>query len=223
MRSPGWAVAPLSPYGADQARRPRASCWARVSTISIVLAAACMIHTPLSTSAMAQSAGMAGIGVSDTVSLRATVEALDLNSRVVTLLGEQGNTVTLKVGDEVRNLAQVKVGNKVIVNYHRSVAYVLAPSGTKLPDDSLTVAAARAAPGQMPAGAVGGKLVVTATVVGMDPTAHTLQLVDPTGGLIRRVSVMTPEGQRNMKLIKFGDTIPAIISEAVAIAVEPAT
>jgi hypothetical protein len=59
--------------------------------------------------------------------------------------------------------------------------------------------------------------------VGMDPTAHTLQLVDPTAGLIRSVSVMTPEGQRNMKLIKFGDTISAIISEAVAIAVEPAT
>ncbi len=63
---------------------------------------------------------------------------------------------------------------------------------------------------------------MTATVVGVDPATHTLQLVDPTGGLVRSVSVMTPEGQRNMKLIQVGDTISAIVSEAVAIAVEPA-
>jgi hypothetical protein len=221
MRTRGRAALQLLPDRADRARR--ASVWVGISTVSVVLAAACVIHTSLSTPAVAQSAGMAGIGESDTVSLRATVEALDLNSRVVTLLGAQGNSLTLKVGDEVRNLAQVKVGDKVVVSYHRSVAYVLAPRGTKLPDDSLTVAAARAAPGQMPAGAVGSKLVVTATVVGMDPTTHTLQLVDPTGGLIRSVSVMTPEGQRSMKLIKVGDTISAIISEAVAIAVAPGT
>ncbi len=75
----------------------------------------------------------------------------------------------------------------------------------------------------MPAGAIGRKLVVTATVVGMDPVAHTLQLIDPSGGLIRSVNVMSPEGQRSMRMIKVGDTISAVISEAVAIAVEPAT
>ena len=70
---------------------------------------------------------------------------------------------------------------------------------------------------------MGTKIVVTGTVVGVDPVAHTLQLVNPTGGMVRTVNVVTPEGQKSMGLVKVGDTITAIITEAVAIAVEPVT
>jgi hypothetical protein len=193
------------------------------STAAVLLVAASLVCPPLSIPAKAQAAGMAGMGAEEVISLRATVKAIDQKSRVVTLVGPQGNTLRLKVGDEVRNLAQVKRGNKVIVRYHASLAYVLAPAGTKLPDGSLTVAGARAAPGQMPAGALGAKTVVTSTVVGVDPVAHTLQLIDPSGGLIRTVDVVTPDGQQAMKLVKVGDTITAVITEAVAVAVEPAS
>jgi hypothetical protein len=201
--------------------RPRSSRLIVLSTAAMVLALGAPMV--LSESAMAQASGMAGLGESDTISLRATVKRVDLKSRVVTLVGPLGNTLTLKVSDDVRNLPQVRPGNKVIVRYHAAVAYVLAPRGTKLPDDSLTAAGVRAAPGQLPAGAVGSKLVVTGTVVGVDPVAHTLQLVNPSGGMVRTVDVVTPEGQKNMGLIKVGDTITAIITEAVAVAVEPAT
>lgn len=193
------------------------------STLGILLAVAPVVCPPLTTPARAQAAGMAGMANSEIISIRATVKAVDQKARTVTLVGPQGNTMRLKLGDEVRNLAQVKVGHKVVVQYHASIAYVLAPQGTKLPDDSLTMAGARAAPGQLPAGAIGAKAVVSSTVVGIDPLAHTLQLIDPSGGLVRTVDVVTPEGQQNMKLIKVGDTITAVISEAVAIAVEPAT
>jgi hypothetical protein len=189
----------------------------------ILLVAGAMLAPSLSTPAWGQAAGMAGIGTSDTISLRATVKAVNQKSRTVTLVGPQGNTLTLKVGDEVRNLAQVKPGNKVIVKYHASIAYVLAPSGTKLPDDSMTLAGARATPGEMPGGAVGTRVVVTARVVGVDPVAHTLQIINPTGGLIRTVNVVTPEGQQSMKMINVGDTITAVITEAIAVSVEPAT
>jgi hypothetical protein len=177
---------------------------------------------PLST-AWGQAAGMAGLGQSDTISVRATVKAVNLKARTVALVGPQGDTVTLKVSDEVRNLAQVKPGHKVIARYHASVAYVLAPAGTKLPDDSMTVTGARAEPGQMPAAAASSRMVLTARVVGVDPVAHTLQLINPSGGLIRTVDVVTPEGQQAMKMINVGDTITAVITEAIAVAVEPAT
>lgn len=177
----------------------------------------------LSAPAWAQAAGMAGMGATAVVSIRATVSSIDQATRTVVLLGPQGNSIQLKIGDEVRNLAQVKAGNVVIVRYYASIAYVLAPSGTKLPANSMSTAGARAAPGQMPASAIGAKTVVTSTVVGIDPTAHTLQLIDPSGGFIRSVDVVTPQGQKNMKLIKVGDTITAVITEAVAISVEPAS
>jgi hypothetical protein len=194
-----------------------------VFAAGILLVAGTMLHPSLSTPAWGQAASMGGVGESDTISLRATVKAVNQKARTVTLVGPQGNTLTLKVGDEVQNLAQVKPGNKVVARYRASVAYVLAPPGSKLPDDSMTLAGARATPGQMPGGAVGTKVVVTARVVGVDPVAHTLQLINPSGGLIRTVDVVTPEGQQSMKMIKIGDTITAVITEAVAIAVEPAT
>jgi hypothetical protein len=185
------------------------------------MAVALLAQPLLATPALAQAAGMGGIGETDTIQVQATVKAVDQKTRQVTLVGPAGNAVTVRAGDEVRNLAQVKPGNKVIVRYHAAVAYVLAPPGTKLPDDSVTGAMARAAPGQTPAGAIGTKVVITATVVGVDMVDHTLQLVSPGGGMVRTVSVLTPEGQQAMKAIKVGDTITAVVSEAVAVAVEP--
>jgi hypothetical protein len=188
----------------------------------VVLAAAPVLCPPLSNPAMAQAGGMAGIGASETLSLRAKVTAIDLNTRMVTLVGPRGQSETLKAGPEVQNLPQVKPGDMVNVVYHASVTYVLTPRGTKAPGNSMTAAGMRAAPGQKPGAAVGAKIVVTSTVVGMDLAGHTLQLIDPDGGKIRTVDVVTPEGQQGMKLVKIGDTLTGIASEAVAIDVEPA-
>jgi hypothetical protein len=86
----------------------------------------------------------------------------------------------------------------------------------------MSVAGGRAAPGQMPAGAAGAKMVVTGLVVGVDPVAHTVSIVDRSGGAIRTVDVVDPERQKQLGQIKVGDTITAVISEAVAVGVEPA-
>jgi Cu/Ag efflux protein CusF len=172
--------------------------------------------------AFAQAADMAGIGHTESVSARATVKSIDLKTRTVTLEAADGHTVALKVGEQVRNLPQVHPGDTVIAHYYTSTAFVLAPAGTKLPDNSLTVGGVRAAPGEKPGAAVGNKLVVSGLVVGVDPTSHTVSLVDPAGGQVRVVDVITPEGQQSMKRIKIGDTITAIITEAVLVGVEPA-
>jgi hypothetical protein len=186
------------------------------------VATAASLHPGVSSSAFAQASDMAGIARSESVSTRAVVKAIDLQTRTVTLEGSGGNTITLKVGDQVQNLPQVRPGDSVIAHYYASAAYVLAPPGTKLPDDSVAVAGARAPAGEKPAGALGSRIVVTGLVVSVDPTLHTISLVDPSGGAIRSVNVVTPEGQQNMKFIKIGDTITAIITEAVLVGVEPA-
>jgi hypothetical protein len=175
-----------------------------------------------SSRAFAQASDMAGIARTESVSARATVKTVDLQTRTVTLEASGGNTIILKVGEQVKNLPQVRPGDAVIAHYYTSSAYVLAPPGTKLPDDSLTIAGARAAPGDKPGGAVGSKMVVSGLVVAVDPALHTVSLVDPAGGAVRPINVVTPEGQQSMKLIKVGDTITAIITDAVLIGVEPA-
>jgi hypothetical protein len=44
---------------------------------------------------------------------KATVTAIDQSTRMVTLKGPKGDSVTFKASEEVRNLAQVKVGDEV--------------------------------------------------------------------------------------------------------------
>ncbi len=200
----------------------RTSCLLGTATVALLVAFPGLVDPSLSSHAFGQAADMAGIAHTESASARATVKSIDLSARTVTLEASGGNTIVLKVGDEVKNLPQVHPGDTVIAHYYTSAAYVLAPPGIKLPDDSLTVAGARAKPGEKPAGAIGSKIVVSGLVVGIDPAAHTVSLVDPTGGRIRTVSVVTPEGLQSMKLIKIGDTITAIITEAVLVGVEPA-
>jgi hypothetical protein len=173
--------------------------------------------------AFAQASDMGGIAHTESVSARAVVKTIDLQTRTMTLEGAGGDTIALKVGEQVRNLPQVRPGDTVIAHYYMSSAYVLAPPGSKLPDDSLTTVGARAAPGDKPGAAVGSKLVVSGLVVGVDPTLHTVSLVDPAGGGVRTMNVVTPEGQQSMKLIKVGDTITAIITAAMLVGVEPAS
>ncbi len=55
------------------------------------------------------------------VNVSATVEALDVDSRNVTLRCPKGNRITLRVGDHVKNLDEVKVGDLVNAGYTESI------------------------------------------------------------------------------------------------------
>ena len=74
----------------------------------------------------------------------------------------------------------------------------------------------------MPAGAVGTGIVVTGTVVGVDLDAHTISLVDPSGGLVQTFTITDPRRQAALRRVKIGDTLTAIGTEAFAVALDPA-
>ena len=186
-------------------------------TITLIgVPAACLLFVaaallpPYSPTARAQASGMFGAGDTDTVSVRATVKAVDMKTRTVTLVGPQEKT---KAGDQVKNLAQVKPGDTVVARFYDAVAYVVAPAGTKLPENAMAMAEARAAPGELPAGGVGAKIIVTGLVVGVNPVAHTISLVNPppAGGEIRTLTVKNPQYQQMLPQIKMGDTITTVI------------
>src|SRR5262245_56150399 len=82
-------------------------------------------------------------------SVTATVEAIDPSTRVITLRGvESGKVRTFRVDDEVRNLDQVKVGDRVNVDYYESLAIHVLPPGEAIND--VRTASDRAEPGEKP-------------------------------------------------------------------------
>ena len=84
------------------------------------------------------------------VKVTAKVKKVDLKTRHVTLEGPDGKRVTVTAGDEVRNLAQVKAGDDVVVTYYESIAYEVKKPGDATPGVAVAEGAQRAKLGEKP-------------------------------------------------------------------------
>ena len=61
------------------------------------------------------------VGAASLITLNATVTAVNQETREVTLKGADGNELAITVGEEVKNLPQVEVGDQLEVAYYESV------------------------------------------------------------------------------------------------------
>ena len=148
----------------------------------------------------------------------ATVEAVDQSTRMVTLKGPKGDSVTFRAGDEVRNLAQVKVGDEVIFAYYESLAVRVLKEGEAFPAAGESAAMSRAKPGEKPAGVVGTKTSVNATITAIDKKAKTATLKGEDGKSV----TVTPRDPKNLEKVKVGDRLVITYTDAVAVKVEKA-
>jgi hypothetical protein len=151
----------------------------------------------------------------------ATVEAIDLPTRTVTLTGPKGKSVVLEVSSEVRNLDQVKVGDKVTVEFYEGITAEIKDPSASTKEVKLTDAAVRAAPGERPNGGVGTALTATVQIEFVDSIRHIVHFKGPAGKT-RIVKVEKPEFRKLLKKLKAGDKVELTFFEALAINVKPA-
>ena len=161
---------------------------------------------------------------SESVTLRARITAINTKTRAISLQGRSGETVTVTAGPAVR-LEMLRVGDTVYAKYYRSVAWELAgpPGGTGTPgpsDDEIAAVIAR--PAQAPGGIGVSVVKVSGTVVGIDLAAHRVQLVNPSGGGIFTIDVNNATRLEMLSRLKVGDTITAVVSQALAVSIERA-
>jgi hypothetical protein len=150
-----------------------------------------------------------------TTTVTATVEAIDLAKRVVTLKGAKGNLFDLKVGEQAKNLSQVKVGDEVVAKYYQSIAARVKKPG-EAGGAASTQAVETAKPGERPGGMVANMVTVTATVEDISPKKTYVSLKS-SDGKIYDVKVKDP---KNLENVKVGDQLEITYTEALAISVE---
>jgi len=63
-----------------------------------------------------------GGAISETITMKATVEAIDYDTRMVVLRGPEGNTLTTKVDEQVKRFNEVRLGDEIVVQYTRAFA-----------------------------------------------------------------------------------------------------
>jgi Cu/Ag efflux protein CusF len=153
---------------------------------------------------------------SNTTTATATVEAVDMANRVVTLKGEDGKTFTIPVSEEVKNLPQVEVGDQVRVEYIEAVAIQVMAADGSAPAAMAGQAMATAEPGAKPAGAMVNEVTVTTTIEAIDKAAQTVTLRGPEGNL-ETVQVRNP---KNLENVEVGDKVVITYSESLAVSVE---
>jgi uncharacterized lipoprotein YajG len=161
------------------------------------------------------------LNISETVEAYATVEAIDYSTREVVLRDAQGRQTVVKAGPEVRNLAQVRKGDRVVVRFTEAFAAQVVKPGTGVAGVQTDASVARAAPGERPAAQIGEQVRTTVRVYDVDTYANTIEVTGPRG-YNRRLKVKDPQAIAFIRGLKKGDEVEVTFSEALAISVEPA-
>lgn len=154
----------------------------------------------------------------DIVKASALVTAVDAATRTISLKDSDGKTFDIVAGDEVKNFAQIKAGDQVVVAFVRALTLELKKGGGTVRSTAEVTDSAQAAPGQKPGAAVAKRVTAVANVVAVDPKASTISLKGPKGNIVD-LAVKNPE---HFKVVKVGDQVEVEYTEAVGISVEPA-
>lgn len=156
-----------------------------------------------------------GVDVVEVMKVSATVQKIDLPSRQVTLLLDNGKTKTFKVDKSVQNLGQVKAGDKLKISFTEELIIVVGKSNEK------PGAAAGGAVGVAPKGAKPGIVMVdtaaiSAKVVAVDTTNHSVTLLDPDGD---KKTVKLGKNVKNLGQLKAGETIDMVLTQSLIVEV----
>lgn len=180
------------------------------SWIAVASLAACLC---LPSAALAQ-ADPKGDAVLSQVQVTAKVAKINHKTREVTLKTDDGREASFVADAAVQNLAQVKKGDVVTATYTEALAYEVRKHGKAGAD--VAVAAVAAASGAKPAGAIGKKTTLTASIAAIDTKAPSVTFKGP-GGQKRTIKVQDPA---KLEGVSVGDVVDITYAEAIAIKLE---
>jgi hypothetical protein len=150
------------------------------------------------------------------IQVTAKVEAINQETREVTLLRADGETISFTASEEARNLNMVRVGDIVNAEYEETLSIeVVANDGTE-PEKLELAGMARTEEGQMPGMAAFDATQVIATVEEINLEANTFKLKGPDG----TVNEYVARNPDNLRKADVGDLVIITTTEAVAISVE---
>lgn len=146
----------------------------------------------------------------------ATVVSVDEASRRVVLAGTDGSSLEVTAGPEVRNLAQLRAGDTVRMDFFQATTVGMAD-----PADAggvaKTVIAGRAPEGDKPGGMAASNTSLVVTVVSYDRNNRIVTFRTPSGAT--RQAVVPPELRGFAERRGPGSRVLVSLTEAVAVTI----
>ena len=175
----------------------------------------------MSQQAQPPSQAPAPTGVVASTTASAIVESVDMRTREVLLRTQRDELVKIVAGREVRNLAQVKPGDRVVMEYQEAVAAAVVRAGDTRGPTEATGAAVRAAPGERPGAAEGRLVRVRVKIESLDQqSGGSVTFVGPAGNR-RTVQVRDPGMRDFVRQLQPGEEVDIAYAESIAVRVEP--
>jgi ribosomal protein S17 len=162
----------------------------------------------------AKPAAKPKVGEAAVLTLRGTVEAIDKEKQTVTLKGPN-RSLTIQVRDP-KKLDAIKVGDPVVGKYYEALVLQVKKAGTASPGASVQQETATSKPGETPAGAVGERVTITATITAIDKAAKTVTIKGPEG----RTETIKARDPKNLEAVAVGDLVEITYTRALAIALD---
>lgn len=144
-----------------------------------------------------------------------TVTAVNHETRQVTLQNSAGESVTFIASDDVRNLAQVEVGDRLIVEYIEAIDIQVLPPGEAEVGVAEAAAESRAELGEKPAGAAISETTLVVVIEAINKENETVTLKGPEGNS-KIVKVRNPA---NLDKVAIGDKVMITYTESLAVVV----
>jgi hypothetical protein len=208
----------------DSSRRSRSRDLRSASCVPAVLCALLALGACKSTDPGSAASGSTAtsapnkVELSNEISAKAEVVAVDKATRAVTLRREDGAMLTIRCPAEVRNFDQIAAGNQLRVRYQQQLS-VERSTAPEAGGAQVAAAAARAPKGAMPAAAVGAGLHVVVKIESIDPE-HDIVVFSLASGELVTHRIATAEGRAFVRGLKIGDKVALLYSEALAMSVE---
>lgn len=184
---------------------------------ALIFAAALAVPAAAQTQSVIAGKAPGMAGAAQTTEVSAKITAVNAATREITLKGPKGNEVTVVAGPEVKNFAQLKVGDNVTAQYVESLVLELKKGGGKPVERTEKAGVVTAKPGQKPGAAGGRQITVVGDVVNVDAATKIVTVKGP-----KRTVELNVQDPEQLKLISKGDQIQATYTEAAAISVTPA-
>ena len=160
--------------------------------------------------------GIAGIAAAQTKTLTgetqtisATVEAINVSTRTLTMKGPKGNFMDIVVPETVKRFSEIKVGDTLTARYYENLVI-----RKKLPGEKdVDTAAEGVTPGTgaKPAGTAATQRTITATITALDPKVPSITFSGPN----KWTYSARIEDKKVLDQVKVGDKVDITWTEAL--------
>lgn len=147
--------------------------------------------------------------------ITATVASIDYKTRIVKMKSQDGSLITMEAGPEITRLDEVKVGDRVTIDYLVSVAVAVeSVTGAKGPIEGAKSVVIRNQTKE-PSGIRVDTEVATATVEAIDAVKRTATLKTSDGS----IPIQIAPDVRHLENVKVGDQVQVRLTRTVAMKV----